>query len=79
VDFQRVGPGGETGHDVELAEQAGHHFVGIGLPREMLEVGHYALERLFDSADGLFGEILTLSLQALVMLEELFAVELDER
>ena len=34
---------------------------------------------LFDPANGLLGEVLTLGLQALVMLEELFAVELDER
>ena len=53
-------------------------FVGIGLPRQVLEVGHHALQGTFDPANGLLGEVLTLGLQALVMFQELFAVELDE-
>ena len=47
MDLQRTGPGGETGHDVELAEQSRHHFVGVRFAREMFEVGHHALEGAF--------------------------------
>ena len=78
MDFEGVGPGRKPGHDVELAEEAGHHLIGVGLHRELLEVGHDALERSLDPADGLLGKVLTLFLQALVMFEKFFAVELDE-
>ena len=78
MDFQGIGPAGEAGHDIELAEQAGHHFIGVGLPRKVFEVRHHLLQGALDPANGLLGEVLSLSLQALVMFEELFAVELNE-
>lgn len=78
MDFEGIGPGGKPGHDVEFPEQPGHHFVGIGGARELFEVGHHALQRLLDAADGLLGEILPLRLQALVMLEKFFAIKVNQ-
>ncbi len=61
MDLQGIGPGGEAGHDIELAEQLRDHFVGVGFAREVFEIGHHALEGAFDTTDRLLGEVLRCS------------------
>ena len=79
MDFQRVGPGRQTSHDVELAKQPGENEIGVSLLGQVLDVGQHALQRPLDAADRLFREVLALRVQALLMLQELFAVEVGER
>src|SRR5918993_2462013 len=79
VDLQGIGPGREAGHDIELAKQSGHHFVGVGFARKLFEVGHHALQGTLDATNRLLGEVLSLLLEAFVMLQEFFAIELSER
>lgn len=78
MDFEGIGPGRQAGHDIELTKQTGQDDAGIVLFGQLLEIGHHALEREFDTANRLLGKIFPLGVQALLMFEELFAVELDE-
>ena len=75
MDFVRVGPAGQAGHHVEFTQQLGNLF-GVGFFGEAIGFGDDAEEGGFDVLDGLGAVILALGVQALMMFDELFAVEL---
>jgi hypothetical protein len=72
------GPGGEFGHDVELAKQLANELAGIFALTQLLHLLEDSRERVFGLRDGAFRVVLTLSFKALVMLTKLFAEELRE-
>ena len=78
MNLAGVGPAGEAGHHVELAEQLGDYLFGVGFFGESIEVGDDFQEGGFDVLDGLCAVILALGLQALMMLEKFFAIELGQ-
>ena len=78
VDVAGIGRAGEAGHDVELLEKAAHHLVRIFLGRQLVELREDLRERDLNGGDGALGVILALLFETLSMLEELFAVEIDE-
>lgn len=72
------GPGGEFGHDVELAKQLADELAGIFALTELLHLLEDSGERVFGLGDGTRRVVLTLSFEALVVLTKLFAEELCE-
>jgi hypothetical protein len=72
------GPGGEFGHDVELAEELADELAGILALTELLHLLEDSRERVLRLGNGQFGVVLTLSFEALVMFSKLFPEELDE-
>ena len=78
MDVLGIGPRGETRHDIELPEQATHNEVGIVLGTELFQAGHDAGQGALHLGDHLLRIELTLTPETLLMLEELFAVEIGE-
>jgi len=60
-------------------EQPSHDQVRVGACRQMVDLCNDAQERRFHSLDGLRGEIITLRLQAPMVLLKFFAVKIDQR
>ena len=78
VNVPWVGPGGKPGDDVELSEKVAHHFVGIGLGTQPIELRHDAGKGTFDIADRPLGIKLTLLLETALALGKFFAVEIGK-
>jgi hypothetical protein len=77
MHVMRIRPSRQTRYDVELFEKLGDHEVGIVFGGEVVELSDDAEEGGFDVLNGLRGEVFTLTLQATMMFDELFSVELD--
>ncbi|MEQ1574252.1 MAG: hypothetical protein ABL993_08400 [Vicinamibacterales bacterium] len=52
VDSCAIGPGEQTRHHIELAEEASDYLVGVSVGAEPIELGHHLGEGLLDVADG---------------------------
>ena len=70
-----LGPTRQAGHDIEFAKQPGNQLFGVGVFGEAVHFGDDLEKGGFCAADGLVAVVLTLGLQAFVMLDELLAVE----
>lgn len=70
-----IGPGGKPGHDVELLEELADDLIRVTRRAEAIELGHDARECLLDIADGAFGVVLPLLVQAALTAHELFTIE----
>ena len=75
MDFVRIRPTGQTSHDVELAKELGNLF-GVDLFGEAVGFGNDSEEGGFDVIDGLGAVVLALGLEAFVMFDEFFPIEL---
>jgi len=73
-----VGPSGELGDQIELAEQLAHHLARIVALTELLELPHDARERFLSLQNRDLGVVLPLSFEALMMFEELFPEKIGE-
>jgi len=78
MKLTRLGPDGELGDQIELAEQLAHHLTGVIALAQLLELLHDARQGLFRLRDRAIGVILALPLETLMMLEELLPEELRE-
>ncbi len=78
MQLTRFGPGGEFGHDVELAKELADELAGVVALTELLDLLEDSRERIFGLRDRAFRVVLTLTFEALMMFEELFAEELGE-
>ncbi len=68
-------PGGQLGDEVEFTQQLPHHLAGVVALTQLFELCHDPRERFLGLRDGAVRVVLTLTLQTLMMLEELFAEE----
>jgi hypothetical protein len=76
VNVVRIGPSRESGDDVKFSKKPGDYEVGVVFGRKVVELSDDADEGGFHIANGLRGEVLTLSLQTTVVLHEFFPIEL---
>ena len=72
------GPGGEFGDDVELAQELADELAGVVALTELLHLLEDSRERILGLRDGAFRVVLTLTFEALMMFEKLFAEELGQ-
>ena len=70
-----IGPGREIGDLIELAQQAAHDVVAVAVIAKLIEPRHRLTDGLLDLRDGARRVVLTLRLEALLMLDELFPIE----
>ena len=75
----RIGPGGKPGDHIELSEKAADDLVRISLGAEPIELAHHLHQRLLDVGNRAFGVELALLLEALLALQEFFAIEIGDR
>jgi len=73
-----IGPGGKPGYHVELAEETADDFVRISLGTQPIELRHDLDKCLLDVADRALRIELALLLEALLALQEFFAVKARE-
>ncbi len=73
--FCRIGPRGETRNPVDLPEEATDQLVAVLTCTELVNICNQTIQHVFDISNGLVGVILALPVQALPVLDELFAVE----
>jgi hypothetical protein len=73
-----IGPGGQPGYHVELAEEAADDLIGVSFGAEAIELRHHSIERLFDFIYCALRIELALLLEALLALDEFCAVELGK-
>jgi len=78
VHVARVGPRGESGDDVELAEEIADDLVSIGFGTETIQLRHDAGQGLLHIADGALGVELALLIEATLTLGKFFAVEIGK-
>ena len=71
------GPGGKLRHDVELAEKLANQFAGVFPLAQLLHLLENARQRVLGLRDRDFGVVLALSLEALMVLAELFTEKLN--
>src|SRR5687767_4467158 len=74
-----VGPGGKPGDDVELPEEFADDLVGVSLGAQQIELSHDFQEGLLNVLDRPLRVVLPLLLQALLALQEFFAIEIGNR
>ena len=74
-----IGPSRKPRDNVELSKKLGHDQMGIVCRGELVHLRNDAHERRFNAVDGLGREVLTVLLQAAMVFEKLFAIEVDER
>lgn len=79
MHLPRIGPGGESGHDVELSKEPTHDLIGVGLGAQSIELGHDLDESLFHVSNRVLGVVLTLLVQTALALDEFFPVEVGDR
>ena len=70
------GPGGEFGHDVELAKELADELARVVALAELLHLLEDSRERVLGLRDRAFRVVLTLTFEALMVFEKLFAEEL---
>ena len=70
-----IGPGGKTGDDVELSQEAADNLVGVVFSAEAVELSDDFQQCLLDIVDGAFRIELALLLKTPLALEELFSIE----
>ena len=75
VKLRGVGPAGQAGDRVELAQQPGDHLLGVVLRAELFELAEDARQRLVGVGDRALGEVLALRGEALAMSGELGSIE----
>src|SRR4051812_7463298 len=73
-----VGPGRQAGHDVEFAQEAGNHRIGIVADAEMVELAQHAADGAVGIGDGALGVVLALLRQALAVFEKLLTIEVGQ-
>jgi hypothetical protein len=73
-----LGPGRKLRDHVDPAKELADHLAGIVALTENIEVGQQALECVFGLRDGDVRVVFALTLQASMMFEQLFPVELTE-
>lgn len=73
-----IGPGREVGDLIELAQQAAHDVIAITVMAELIEPRHGLPDCLFHLRNGPRRVVLALRIEALLMLDELFPVEINE-
>ena len=78
VNLTRIRPSRQTGHAVKLLEELGDELFCVGFCGEPIEVGQDFQEGVFSVLDGLGAVVFALRLQAFMMFEKLFAVEIRE-
>ena len=79
MQLRRVGPAGEAGDRVELAQQPGYHLLGVVLRAELFELADDPRQRLVGVRDRALGEVLTLRGETLAMSGELGSIEVGVR
>ena len=70
-----IGPGGQIGDDVELAQEIADDFVGVVVMAQLLELRNGTCERGFDFRNSTFGVVLSLAVEQPLMLEKLFSIK----
>src|SRR5687768_5382759 len=75
VNLLGVGPGGEAGDDVELAEEATDDLIGVGGGAEAVDLGHHLSKRLLHVLDRALRVVLALLFKTALTACELFAIE----
>lgn len=78
MERARIGPGREVRDLIELAQQTAHDVVAIAVIAELIEPRHGLPDGVFDFRDGARRVVLTLRLEALLMLDEFFPVEINQ-
>jgi len=73
-----VRPGRKPRHEVELAQKLGDHLVSIRLGRQAIHLRNDPHESGLDALNRLRRVVLALRLEAAMVLDEFFAVELSE-
>jgi hypothetical protein len=76
IDLSGIGPGGKPGEHIELAEKAADDLICVSLATQPIELCHHFDQRLLDVADRAFRIELALLLEALLALQEFFAIEI---
>ena len=71
-----VGPGREVGDLIELAQQAAHDVIAVAVVAELIEPGHRLADCLLHLGHRARRVVLALGFEALLVLEELFPVEI---
>src|SRR5580700_3665554 len=74
-----IGPGGKPGDHVEFLQKGADDLIRVVLRAELLKLSHDSRERRVNIRDGALGIVRALSLEALLMLDEFFSVELRDR
>lgn len=78
MNLIRIRPARQTRHDIKLFEELCDDLFCVGLFGEPIEVGDDFQEGVLGVFNSLRAEVFTLGLQAFVMFDELFPVELGE-
>ena len=73
----RIGPGRQVRHLIQLAQQAAHDAVAVAVVAQLIEPGDGLADGLLDLRHGARREVLALRMQALLVPEELFPVEIS--
>src|SRR4051812_30118183 len=74
----RVGPAGQTRHDVELAQQRAHHLRRVVFRADALELAEHTRDGAVGVGDCTFGVVLALERQAFPVLQKLRAIEVGQ-
>src|SRR5687768_3034037 len=75
VNLAGLGPGRQTGHQSELAQQMRHQLVRVAARAQPIELRRQPHEPLLRLLDGAVGRVFTLSLGAVAVFERFLSVE----
>src|SRR5688572_27194825 len=76
VPLGGIGPAGQSGHRVELAEQLAYQLFAVVFCTDLIELPEDARQRAIGVGDGAFRKVLTLLREALPVTKELLSVEI---
>ena len=77
MESARLRPGREVGDLIELAQEAAHDVIAVAVTAELIEPRHRLANRLLHFGHGSRGVVLPLRVEALLVLDELFPVEVN--
>lgn len=77
--FLRIGQRGEPRHSIDLAKQTADELIPVLPGTESVNVRNQPRQRCFNVSDRLLRIVLTLLLETLPVLEQLFTIEGDSR
>lgn len=73
-----VGPSGQLGDEIEFLQELTDHAAGVLALAELFELRHDARERVFGLGDRDVRVVLALALQARMVFQKFFTVEIGE-
>ena len=77
MESARLRPGREVGDLIELAQEAAHDVIAIAVIAELIEPRHGLADGLLHFRDRPRRVVLALRVEALLVLDELFPVEVN--